>query len=134
MSQGTPAAPALPLEILLARLAQFCIPRDLYQIFHKDTTFQQFQFRCQQIDYVRDIAEREQNIPIFINALARVFDCSRSSVQSAFAHGLEPPGEPGKHPVLEADREQQILDWIQQKAKQSTRVGKTEIKITARLN
>jgi hypothetical protein len=33
-----------------------------------------------------------------------------------------------EHPALDADREQRILDWIQQKAKQSTPVGKTEIK------
>jgi transposase len=49
-------------------------------------------------------------------------------VQSALAHGLDPPGERGKHPALDADREQQILDWIQHKAEQSTPVGKTEIK------
>jgi hypothetical protein len=55
---------------------------------------------CQQIVYVRDIAEREHNIPISINALARAFDCPRSSVRSALAHALEPPGERGKHPLL----------------------------------
>jgi hypothetical protein len=33
-----------------------------------------------------------------------------------------------KHPALHADREQQILDEIQQKAEQSTPVGKTERK------
>jgi hypothetical protein len=37
-------------------------------------------------------------------------------VQSALAHGLKPPGERGKHPALDAGREQQILDWIEQKA------------------
>jgi transposase len=41
---------------------------------------------------------------------------------------LKPPGERGKHPALDADREQQILDWIQQKAEQSTPNRKTEIK------
>jgi hypothetical protein len=40
---------------------------------------------------------------------------------------LKPPGERGKHPALDADREQQILNWIQQRAEQSTPVGKTEI-------
>jgi hypothetical protein len=90
-------------------------------------TLRQLQFRCQQIFYVRDIAEREHNIPISINVLARVFDCPRSSVQSALPHGLEPPGERGKHPALDADREQQILDGIQQTAEQSTPVEKTEI-------
>jgi hypothetical protein len=41
---------------------------------------------------------------------------------------LEPPGERGKHHALDADLEQQILDWMEQKAEQSTPVGKTEIK------
>jgi hypothetical protein len=91
-------------------------------------TFQQFQFRCQQIVYVGDIAEREHSIPISISALVRAFDCPRSSAQSAFALGLEPPGERGKHPALHADHEQQILNWIQQKAEQSTSLRKTEIK------
>jgi hypothetical protein len=100
----------------------------LCQIFCKDATFQQFQFRFQQIFYVRDIAEREHNIPISINALVRAFDCPRRSVQSALAHGLEPPEERGTYPALDADREQQILDWIRQKAEQSTPLGKTEIK------
>jgi hypothetical protein len=49
-------------------------------------------------------------------------------VQSALAYGLTPPGERGKHPTLDTDREQQSLDWIHQKAEQSTPVGKTEIK------
>jgi hypothetical protein len=100
----------------------------LCQIFRKDTTFQQCQFRCQQIVIVRDIAERERNILISINALARALDCPRSPVQSALARGLEPPGERGKHLALDADHERQILDWIQQKAEQRAPVGKTEIK------
>jgi hypothetical protein len=62
------------------------------------------------IVYARNIAEREHNVPISINALVRAFDFPRSSVQSALPHGLEPPGERGKHPALDADREQQILD------------------------
>jgi transposase len=103
-------------------------PTRFGQIFRIDTTFQQFQLRCEQLFYVRDIAEREHNIPISINALVRAFDCPRSSVQSALAHGLEPPGEREKHPALDADREQQILDWIRQKAEQGTPVGKTERK------
>jgi hypothetical protein len=128
MSQSTPAAPAIPLDILLPRLEESCIPRHLCQLLRKDPTFQQIQFRCQQIYYVRDIAEGQHQIPISISALARAFDCPRSSVQSALAHGLEPPGERGKHNTLDADLEQQILDWIEQKAEQSTPVGKREIK------
>jgi hypothetical protein len=38
------------------------------------------------------------------------------------------PGERWKHTILDHHREQQILDWIQQNAEQSTPVSKTEIK------
>jgi hypothetical protein len=58
----------------------------------------------------------------------KAFDYPRSSVQSTLAHGWEPPGERGKYLAPDADREQEILDLIQQKAEQSTPVGKTEIK------
>jgi hypothetical protein len=102
----------------------------LCQIFRKDAIFQQIQFRCQETACIRDIAEREHQIPIpmSINALARAFNCPQSSVQSALAHGLELPGERGKHTALGHRREQQMLDWIQQNAKQSTPVSQTEIK------
>jgi hypothetical protein len=130
MSQGTAAAPASPLEILFPSLAESCVPQPLCQIFRKDATFQQIQFRCQQIASVHDIAEREHHIPIPIsmNALARAFNCPRSSVQSALAHGLELPGEREKYTALDADREQQNLDWIQETAEQSTSVSETETK------
>jgi hypothetical protein len=60
-----------------------------------------------------------------MNALARAFNYPRSSVQSALTHGLELPGERGKYIALDSYREQQILDWIQQNAEQSTPVSKT---------
>jgi hypothetical protein len=52
--------------------------------------------------YVRDIAEREHQIPISIaiNALAREFNCPERSVQSALEHGLELQRERGKHTAL----------------------------------
>jgi hypothetical protein len=88
----------------------------LCQIFRKDAISQQIQVRHQQIAYVRDMGEREPQIPISINALARTFNCTQSSAQSALAHRLELPGERGKHIALDHHREQQILDWIQQNA------------------
>jgi hypothetical protein len=67
------AAAALSLDILSSRLAKFYIPRPLCQILRKDATFQEIEFQCQQIAYLRDIAEAEHNIPISINALVRAF-------------------------------------------------------------
>jgi hypothetical protein len=80
MSHGTTAAPALRLEILLPRLAEFCIPRILCNILQKDGIVRKLEFRCQQIADVRDIAESQHNIPLSINALARAFESTAHEV------------------------------------------------------
>jgi hypothetical protein len=54
------------------------------------------------------------NIPVSINALTRASDCPRSRVRAALPHGLDEPGQRGKHVALDQDREQQMFDWIQQ--------------------
>jgi hypothetical protein len=59
---------------------------------------------------VKNIAESRENIPVSINVLTRAFDCPRSGVQAALAHGLQDPGQRGKHIALGQDLEQQILD------------------------
>jgi hypothetical protein len=71
MPQGKAAGPALPLDTIVLHVAEFYIPKTLCQILRKDATFQEIEFRSRQIAYVRDIAEREYNIPISINVLAR---------------------------------------------------------------
>jgi hypothetical protein len=128
MSPGTAAARALSLDIPLARLAGFCIPRTLCQIFRKEATVQKVEFQCRQIVYIRDIAEGKHQIPISINVLARAFNCPRSRVQPALAHGLEMAEERARQLVLHQAREQQILDWIQQNAEQNMPVSRAEIK------
>jgi hypothetical protein len=74
MSHGTAAELALPLEILLPRLAECCIPRTIWNIVRKDAIFQRLEFQCQQIASVRDIAESQHNIPLWINGLTRAFE------------------------------------------------------------
>jgi hypothetical protein len=74
MPHGTAAAPALPFQILLPRLAEFCIPRTHCNILREDAIFQKIEFRCQPIADLRDIAESQHNIPLSINALARAFE------------------------------------------------------------
>jgi hypothetical protein len=100
MPQGTATAPAPPPDIFIPRVTEFCISGILCQILRKDTSFQEIEFRCQQIDDVRAIAEREHNIPISFNALARAFECPRNRVESVLAHPLESPGQRGKQMAL----------------------------------
>jgi hypothetical protein len=63
-----------------------------------------------------------------ISALARAFAFPRTPTRLALAHRLGPPGERENHSALDTDREQQILDCIQQNAEQSIPIRKTEIK------
>jgi hypothetical protein len=48
-------------------------------------------------------------------------------VQAALAHGLDEPGQQGKHAAFDPDHEEKILDWIRQNAKQNIPVTQTEI-------
>jgi hypothetical protein len=59
---------------------------------------------------MKDIAESRYNIPVSINVLTKAFDCPRSRVQMALAHGLDDPVQQGKHIAIDQDREQQILE------------------------
>jgi hypothetical protein len=74
------AAPALPLEIHLSCLTEFCVPRTLCNIFRKDPIFQKIELGCQPIVDVRDIAESKSNIPLSINALVRAFESNAHEV------------------------------------------------------
>jgi hypothetical protein len=93
MSGETPAAPALPLGIILPRLELFCFSGEVCKSLHADPDFLALAFRCHQIAFVKDIAESRYNIPPFINVLTSAFDCPRSHVQAALAHGLDEPGQ-----------------------------------------
>jgi hypothetical protein len=49
-------------------------------------------------------------------------------VTSGVEHGLDSPGDQGKHIALECDREQQILDDTRQNAESNTPVTRKENK------
>jgi hypothetical protein len=81
-----------------------------------------------EITFVKDIAELGYNIPVSINALTRSFDCPRSHVQAALAHWLDDRGQRRKHIAIDEDREEQILDWIQQNVEEDTPLTREEIR------
>jgi hypothetical protein len=110
MSEERAAAPPLPIDLILPRFEQFCFSGKVCEFFRGDPDFRRLEFRCHQIIYVNDIAESRYNITVTINALTRALDCSRSRVHTATAHGLDEPGQRGKHTPLGQDLEQQILD------------------------
>jgi hypothetical protein len=62
----------------------------------------------------------------------RFFKKSNSDISrlllEAIEHRLKPPRNRGEHAALDLDREQQILDRIQEKTERSTPITKKEIK------
>jgi hypothetical protein len=76
---------------------------------------------------VKDIAELRYNFPVSINALMRAFAFPRSGVQAALALGLDEPGQRGKHIAIDQDREQQIVDQIEQNTEEGTPITRGEI-------
>jgi hypothetical protein len=76
---------------------------------------------------VHNISEEQFHLPISINTLTKAFECPRIRVTSALESDLEPPGNRGKHPAFDHDRELQILDWIQENAEHSMTFTKTKI-------
>jgi hypothetical protein len=73
-SHGMTIEPALPVEVLLSHLTEFCIPRFACNSIQKDQIFQKIELRCEQIANACDVAELPQNISISINALVREFE------------------------------------------------------------
>jgi hypothetical protein len=137
--QGTAAVPAIPLGIFLLRLAQFDIPRTLCQILRKEPTFQEIEFRYQQIAYVQDIAEGEHDIPILINALAREFECPRSHVQLAIGNqhsrmAWSRQDSEGSMPPLMNIVNNKLSIEFNKKPNKACQSAKRKSKITARVN
>jgi hypothetical protein len=120
ISGETTARPAIPLDIILPRLELLCFSGQVCKFFEGDPNCRRLECRCQQIAFVKDIAESRDNIPVSINALMRAFDCPPSRVQAALAHGVDDPGQWGKHIAIDQDCEQHILDWIRQNAGKET--------------
>jgi hypothetical protein len=69
---------------------------------------------------VRDIAESRYNVSVSINDLAKAVHYPRCRVKAALEHGMDLPGQRGKHIALNDDRERQISDWIGQNAERET--------------
>jgi hypothetical protein len=125
MSASTAAAPAIPVETLLSRLAHHCLSDRTARIREHDKTFRGMQFRCSQICYVHNLATSLLNSPISISALARGFGRKRDCVTSTLAHGLEPPEARGRHLEMDKDRERDILAWIFRHTAKSTPITRT---------
>jgi hypothetical protein len=128
MSESTAAAPAIPVETRLPRLADHCLSDRTARILEHDGTFRGLQFRRHQICYVYNLLTSVLNIPISISALARGFGCKRDRGMSALARGLEPPEARGRHLEMDEDRECEILAWISQHAVKSTPITRRDLR------
>jgi hypothetical protein len=112
--RGNSRCASARLENILPRLEIFCLRDQVWRFLRGGSDFRRLESRCHQIAFVRDIAEWRYNISRSTNALAKAFDCPRFRVKSALQHGMDPPGQRGKHTALDDDRERQIIHGMQQ--------------------
>jgi hypothetical protein len=112
----------------LTCLIEFSIPTFVGKFLRQDAICPKIQFRCRPIASVRDVAELKENIPISINTMVTAFDGTRSLLRLALKHGMYPPGNRGKHIVLDQHSEQPILHCNRQTAKGSIPVTRQEVK------
>jgi hypothetical protein len=101
MSGETAAATTLSLGVILPRLDLFCFSGQVCILLQGDPNFRRLEFCYHQIAFVKDITESRYHIPVALNALMTAFDCPRSRVQAALAHGLDDPGQRRKHIALD---------------------------------
>jgi hypothetical protein len=58
----------------------------------------------------------------------RAFNCSCSAVHAALANGLSPPKSRGRHLVVDAESDANILAWIEKPGEKNAAVTRTDIK------
>jgi hypothetical protein len=95
------AALAVPLDLILPLLELFCFSGHVCKFLQGDPDFRGLESRCQQIAFVKDLAESGDNVPVSINALTRAFNCRRFHVQAALAHGIDEPRQQRKQIALD---------------------------------
>jgi hypothetical protein len=134
MSGKMTATPALALDIILPLLVEFYFRGRGCTFLQGDANFRRLEFRCRRIEFVKEVAESSSNIPVSMNALAMAFERSRSRVQPALAHRLDPPDtEESREPSIEIVNNKSLIgiSRTQNKTHQSR---KEESEIITQLN
>jgi hypothetical protein len=62
-----------------------------------------------------------------VKQLARAFGCNATCVKAALANGFEEPKSRGRDFAFDDDSEEEILSWIEERAKKSRPVTRTDI-------
>jgi hypothetical protein len=125
-----PAAPAIPLDLFWKGLGQNCLgPANIgIRILRQDTELPNLQFLGQQIFSMVDWARTHLRIDPMIRSLEPTFNCSRHSIHSALAKGLNEPKSRYRHSAVSAESEANILAWITGKGEKNAAVTGTDIK------
>jgi hypothetical protein len=64
---------------------------------------------------------------VAVNAIARTFDVQPKDVRHALEKGETSPKGRGRHPALEVDTEQYLIDRITKNAQRHTAINRTEL-------
>jgi hypothetical protein len=89
--------------------------------------FMSGRFRVHQNVRILEFASTERHIALSSSSIAWTFEVSHSAIVHAKVPGDEDLPGPGRHPQLDSDCEQELIDWIANKATNNTAVKKTEL-------
>jgi transposase len=122
----SPASTVDPSK-LLPDIIHYCLSESEAPCLWLDPVFMSAQFRVYQIVRLLEFASTELDIALSSRSVARAFGISHSAIKRAKLRGYEDPPGRGRHCEIEAEPEQELIDWIANKAVNNMAVNKTEL-------
>ena len=127
MALSNEPALSIPLDVLLPRIIRECLYEGEACNLTLDANFMGAQFRTHQIFYLHSFALDKLHRRLPVKALARAFNIQAKDVRRALEKGDTIPSGRGRHPALDDEIEERLLEWIQKNAHNHTPVNRTEL-------
>jgi hypothetical protein len=119
-------APALNPFQLIPNIIRYCLTEGDNARLALDPVFMSATFRAHQIVRLFRFGSDVLQISLPIRAVARAFETDHSVVKRARIRGYEESPARGRHPELERELEQELVEWITSKASDNKAVTRTE--------
>jgi hypothetical protein len=127
MQDANEPAPAINPTILIPNIIHHCLSANYAARLALDHQFMNARFRAHQIVRLLEFSSTELHVELSSRSVARAFGISHSAIARAKLRGYEDPPGRGRHYALETGVEQELIDWIANKAGNNTAVNKTEL-------
>jgi hypothetical protein len=127
MQNPSESAPAANPSKVLLNIIRDCLLEGDASHLALDSVFMNARFRAHQIVQLIEFASVELHIALSVKSVAREFDLSHSAVTRAKLRGYDISPARGRHREFPTNAEQELVDWIAQKAANHTTINRTEL-------